>query len=137
MGKSSTDSISSVVRTVINISINILVVAIVMMLIYTYAGKAYEFGKEIFDDTAIDTTENAKSVVVTIPKNASNSDVAGIIAKAGLVENKNVFLIQLMLSEYKDEVVPGTYALSTADTPTEIMIEICKMTEDAEEDEKK
>ncbi|MDD6572000.1 MAG: hypothetical protein PUF12_06355 [Thermoflexaceae bacterium] len=137
MGKSSTDSISSVVRTVINISINILVVAIVMMLIYTYAGKAYEFGKEIFDDTAIDTTENARSVVVTIPKNASNSDVAGIIAKAGLVENKNVFLIQLMLSEYKDEVVPGTYTLSTADTPTEIMIEICKMTEDAEEDEKK
>lgn len=137
MGKSSTDSISSIVRTVINISINILVVAIVMMLIYTYAGKAYEFGKEIFDDTAIDTTENARSVVVTIPKNASNSDVAGIIAKAGLVENKNVFLIQLMLSEYKDEVVPGTYTLSTADTPTEIMIEICKMTEDAEEDEKK
>lgn len=137
MGKSSTDSISSIVRTVINISINILVIAIVMMLIYTYAGKAYEFGREIFDDTAIDTKENAKAVVVTIPKNSSNSDVAGIIKKAGLVEDKYVFLIQLMLSEYKDEIVPGTYTLTTADTPTEIMIKISNLTEEAEEDGRK
>lgn len=137
MGKSSTDSISSIVRTVINISINILVIAIVMMLIYTYAGKAYEFGREIFDDTAIDTKEDAKAVVVTIPKNSSNSDVAGIIKKAGLVEDKYVFLIQLMLSEYKDEIVPGTYTLTTADTPTEIMIKISNLTEEAEEDGRK
>lgn len=132
MGKVSTDSVSAIVRTVINISINILVLAVVIMLTYTYAGKAYEFGKEIFDDTAIDTAESAKAAVVTIPKGTSNKAVAGLLEKAGVIENKYVFLIQLMLSDYKDEVVPGTYNLTTANTPTEIMQIICNMTEEEE-----
>lgn len=132
MGKVSTDSVSAIIRTVINISINILVLAIVLMLTYTYAGKAFEFGKEIFDDTAIAEEGKEKSVVVTIPKNASDSEVAGIISKAGLVEDKTVFQIQLILSDYKGKAVPGTYTLSTGNTPTEIMQIICEMTEEEE-----
>ena len=132
MGKVSTDSVSAIIRTVINISINILVLAIVMMLIYTYSEKAYEFGKAIFEEQAMDTAESARNVVVTIPKNASDKDVAALIKKAGLVEDKNVFLIQLVLSDYKGKAVPGTYTLSTANTPTEIMQIICEMTENEE-----
>lgn len=134
-GKVSTDSVSSIIRTVINISINILVVAIVMMLIYTYAGKAYEFGRAIFDEKAIDTPETAKNVVITIPKNASDKQVAEIVEKAGAIEDKYVFLIQLMLSDYKGKAVPGTYTVSTGNTPTEIMEIICNMDENADEED--
>lgn len=121
MGKSSTESVSAIVRTVINISINILVLAVMLMLIYTYAGKGYEFGKAIFTEKGMTSEENARSVVITIPKNSSTGDIAKIVEEAGLVEDKNVFMIQLMLSEYKDDIEAGTYTLSTADTPAGII----------------
>lgn len=126
MGKSSTENVNAIVRTVINISINILVLAVMLMLIYTYAGKGYEFGKAIFTEKGMTGEENAKEVIVTIPKNSSSGDIADIITKAGLVKDKNVFLVQLMLSEDKDKIEAGTYTLSTADTPSDIIQKLAK-----------
>lgn len=133
MGKSNVDNIGAIVRTVINICVNILVLAIVAMLTITYAGKAYDFGRAIFDEKAIDTVENAKNVVVTIPKGASNKEIAKIVEEEGLIENKYVFMIQLMLSDYKDTIEPGTYTVTTANTPTEIMQVLSKMVEEETE----
>lgn len=121
MGKSGTDSINAIVRTVINISVNILVLAVMLMLTYTWAGKGYEFGKAIFTEKGMTSEENAKQVVVTIPKDSSTGDIAEIITKAGLVQDKNVFLVQLVLSGDKDKIEAGTYTLSTADTPADII----------------
>lgn len=126
MGKSSTESVSAIVRTVINVSVNILVLAVMLMLIYTYAGKGYAFGKAIFTQDSMTGEENARTVDVTIPKNASTGDIAGIIEEAGLVEDRHVFLVQLMLSEYKDDIEAGTYSLSTADTPESIIEKLAK-----------
>lgn len=126
MGKSSTDNVNAIVRTVINISVNILVLAVMLMLIYTYAGKGYEFGKAIFTEEGMTGEENAKEVVVTIPKNSSSGDIADIIKKAGLVKDKNVFLVQLVLSEDKDKIEAGTYTLTTADTPAVIIEKLAK-----------
>ena len=126
MGKSSTDNVNAIVRTVINICVNILVLAVMLMLIYTYAGKGYEFGKAIFTEEGMTDEENAKEVVVTIPKNSSSGDIADIIKKAGLVKDKNVFLVQLLLSEDKDKIEEGTYTLTTADTPAVIIEKLAK-----------
>lgn len=126
MGKSSTENVNAIVRTVINISVNILVLAVMLMLIYTYAGKGYEFGKAIFTEKGMTGEENAKEVIVTIPNNSSSGDIADIITKAGLVKDKNVFLVQLMLSEDKDKIEAGTYTLSTADTPSDIIQKLAK-----------
>lgn len=133
MGKSSTDNVNAIVRTVINISINILALAVMMMLIYTYAGKGYEFGRAIFTEKGMTDTEDAKSVVVTIPQNSSSGDIAGIIKDAGLVKDKNVFLVQLILSEDKDKIQAGTYTLSTADTPADIIQKLAGITIKEEE----
>lgn len=126
MGRSGTDSVNAVVRSVINISVNILALAVMVMLTYTYAGKGYEFGKAIFTEKGMTGEENARQIVVTIPKNASNGDIAEIVADAGLVKDKNVFLVQLMLSEDKDKIEEGTYVISTADTPTGIIQKLAK-----------
>lgn len=130
MGKKKTDSVGAVVRTVINVSINILILAVVAMLIYNYAGKAYVFGMEIFDDTAIATEENGRAVVVTIPQGASDKKVAKILEREGLVEDANVFYVKLLLSEYRGETIPGTYTLSTSDTPTAIMQKLSRENEE-------
>lgn len=121
MGKVSTDNVNAMIRTVINVSFNILILAVVAMLIYNCSGKAYEFGEAIFKDEAIVTDGEGQVVVITIPKNASSGKVAEVVYEEGLVENQYVFLIQLVLSEYKDTIVPGTYRVTTANTPTEIM----------------
>lgn len=126
MGRSGTDSVNAVVRSVINISVNILALAVMVMLIYTYAGKGYEFGKAIFTEKGMTGEENARQIVVTIPKNASNGDIAEIVTDAGLVKDKYVFLVQLMLSEDKDKIAEGTYVISTADTPTGIIQKLAK-----------
>ena len=126
MGKSGADNINAIVRTVINISVNILVLAVMLMLTYTWAGKGYEFGKAIFTEKGMTSEENAKQVVVTIPKDSSTGDIAEIITKAGLVQDKNVFLVQLVLSGDKDKIEAGTYTLSTADTPADIIQKLAK-----------
>lgn len=120
-GKVNTDSVNALVRTVINVSFNVLIIAIFMIVLVNFSGKAYEFGKAIFTEQAMTDEDSAKSVVVTIPNDSSNGDIAQIIYDKGLVEDKNVFLIKLILSDYKDEVIPGTYTLSTGNTPEEIM----------------
>ena len=120
-GKVNTDSVNAVVRTVINVSINVLVIAIFMLVLVNFSGKAYEFGRAIFTEEALADENSAKSVVVTIPNDSSSSDIAELIYDKGLVKDKNVFLIKLLLSDYKDEVIPGTYTLSTGNTPEEIM----------------
>lgn len=135
MGKSSTESISVIVRTVINISVNILVLTVMLMLLYTYAGKGYEFGKAIFTEKGMTSEENAKSVVVSIPQNASTSDIAKLIEDAGLVQDRYVFMVQLMLSEHKDDIEPGTYILSTADTPADIIDKLAVAGTEEEETE--
>lgn len=137
MKKTTTDSINAMIRTVINISINILVLAVVAILMYSYAGKAYDFGRSIFDEEAMDSEHTAKVVVVTIPKNSSNGDIAGIVAKEGLVENKYVFLVQLLLSDYKDSIIPGTYTLNTAMTPTQMIESMGKSAEEPKDGEEK
>ncbi len=130
MSKITTDSISSLVRTIINISLNVLVICILVMLTSNYAGKAYEFGRAVFDEQAVTTEENAKTAAVTIPKGSSIKTVSEILEKAGVIENKYVFMVQLMLSDYKDSVKPGTYSLSTSYTPTEIIEIIGAQTDD-------
>jgi UPF0755 protein len=100
------------------------------MLTSNYAGKAYEFGRAVFDEQAVTTEENAKTAAVTIPKGSSIKTVSEILEKAGVIENKYVFMVQLMLSDYKDSVKPGTYSLSTSYTPTEIIEIIGAQTDD-------
>ncbi len=135
-GKVNTESVNAVVRTVINVSVNVLMIAIFVIVLINFSGKAYDFGKAIFTEEALADENTAKNVVVTIPKDCSNGDVAQIIFDEGLVEDKNVFLIKLLLSDYKDEVIPGTYTLSTGYTAEEIM-EIISTEVVEEEEEKK
>lgn len=129
------DVTATLARTVISICLNVLFVAIVAMVIFTSAGKGFEFGKAIFEDAAIDLPEQGKAVVVTIRDDYSSYDIAKAVEKAGLVEDKNVFFIQLILSEYKEDIKAGTYTASTAQRPSEIMQTLAGVV--VEEDTKK
>lgn len=120
------DGVTTVVQTIISVSFNVLIVAVLVMLILNYSGKAYAFGQAIFTDEAVSDAEHAKSIVVTIPKGSNNKKVAQILEKADLIDDKNVFLVQIMLSDYKNDIHPGTYTLSTGDKPSQLIEKMAK-----------
>ena len=66
--------------------------------------------------------EPGRDVVVIIEKGMGNLEVGAELESKGLVRDGNLFMIQLMLSAYKDEIKPGTYILNTSMTPKEMMI---------------
>lgn len=120
MSSKTTQNVNSVVATIISISLNIIVIAVVVMCVYTFATKAYEFGNAIFDSTPVDQY-NGRDVVVSIPKDASAAEIADLMYKAGVVKDKYVFMVQLLLSDYKKKVVSGTYTFSTSMLPNELI----------------
>lgn len=120
MSSKTTQNINAVVATIISVSVNIIVIAVVIMCVYWFGIKAYEFGNAIFNVSPMDEM-GGKNVVVTITEGESVMDIAEGIEKMGLIEDKYVFTVQFFLSGKKDEIIPGTYTFSTAMIPSEII----------------
>lgn len=116
-----------------SIIINLLIVAAAVMLIYSIGMWGFKFGSSIFNETSVDTAERAREVEVTLPVNITDSKLADIMYEKGLIEDKLVFRIQIMLSDYKGNFKAGTYTLNTAMKPTQIMQELSKANQDDEE----
>lgn len=131
MGKNSTSNVNAIVGTVISVSLNILFIAIVVMCMVTFGGRAYEFGNRVFDESAVEEAPGT-DVSVVIPKDASVSDIAKILYNAGLVKDKNAFFVQLYLSDNKDDVASGAYTLNTAMTPQELIAAMCQTEEETQ-----
>lgn len=54
------------VRVILSMLLNICIVTVGVFIIYAAGSRAYTFGHNIFDEEAIDTTENARQVEITI-----------------------------------------------------------------------
>ena len=56
------------VRVILSMLLNICIVTVGVFIIYAAGSRAYTFGHNIFDEEAIDTTENARQVEITISR---------------------------------------------------------------------
>lgn len=106
---------------ILSISLNVILVAAGIYIIFTAGSRAYTFGHNIFDEEAVTAVEYAKETDVTITDGISAKQLAKIIYDKGLVKDKSIFYYQIVFSDYKDKFVGGTYTLNTGMTPTEIM----------------
>lgn len=132
MSSRTTQNVNAIVSMVISISINVIAIAFVIMAVYFCANWSYNFGNHIFNPSPVDSG-NGRSVVVTLPSGAKTADIAKIIKKAGVIEDEYVFMVQLLLSNEKDNIVPGTYSLSTTMLPDEIIKTIAPAKKSEEE----
>lgn len=97
----------------------LLYVCVIFLLIWL--GKStYQFGYDVFNQQAVSPGEG-QEVTVVIKEGATVYQIAKTLENKGLINNAYVFWIQEKLSNYKDQLRPGTYLLSTAYTPTRIM----------------
>lgn len=111
--------------------VKLVIIVGVIFLIYSGATTCYDYGYRIFMEPAMTTEENAKIVEVTIGENVSAKDMGDGFEKVGLIRDSKLFVLQYYLSEFRKDIKPGTYQLSTAMTVEEMM-EAMTITEEEE-----
>ena len=95
-------------------------VIIVIMLISKYAKIAYSYGYQIFNQSAV-SSGTGRTVSFTVGNGDDVDTIADNLAGLGLIKDKTLFKLQERFSEYHEKEKPGTYELSTAMTPEEML----------------
>lgn len=116
-----------VVKGILKIAVTLAIV----ILIYNLGLKAYDFGYRIFAEEPIELG-TGRTVSVSIVEGKSVSEIGEILEEKGLIRDAKLFYFQEMFSEYKGELKPGVYELSTGMTPYEMM-EIMSASDEEEE----
>ncbi len=113
--------------------VKIVFVIAVAMLISKYAKVAYDYGYHIFNQSAV-SSGTGREVTFTVKQGDSVDTIAENLSGVGLITDKTLFRLQERFSEYHGKEQPGTYELSTAMTPEE-MLTIMSGGADGESDE--
>ena len=98
----------------------ILRAVIAVAVIYKGAMRGYEFGYKVFADEPM-TTGEGRSVTVTVTEGMSAKEMGELLYDRGLIDDKQLFNVQYMLSEYRKDLKAGTYELSTSMTVDEML----------------
>lgn len=92
----------------------------------------YDYGYRIFTEPAMSVGEG-RTVSVTIKENMSPLEIGELMLNKGLTRDSKLFALQYLFSEYREDVKPGTYEVSTAMTAEEIMAVMAPVEPSAEE----
>lgn len=112
--------------------LKIAVAAAVIILVFRYAVKAYDFGYRVFADIPVSSGEG-RTVSVVVSDDQDEKELSQLLEIKGLVQDADVFYIQEQLSEYKGKLKAGTYELSTAMTAQEMLEIMCGDTEETQQ----
>lgn len=106
--------------TVLSIALKIVILAVVILGIFRLGTMAFDYGHSIFQEEAVDLRPG-RTISVTIERGASVKDIAKLLEEKGLVEDWKLFYMQVKVSKYAKTLEPGTYTLSTAMLPRQMM----------------
>lgn len=112
--------IRNVVVSICETILKIAILAVACMVIYRGAIMAYEYGYRIFEEPPMASGEG-REVEVTIPEGMSSKEMGELLYKKGLIRDEKLFQLQYMLSEYKKDLLPGTFTLKTSMTVDEML----------------
>lgn len=112
--------IKKLILMVVSTVLKVVVYAAVIMVIVKGAYLAYDYGYRIFEEPPM-STGNGRVVSVTIPEDMSAKEMGALFEQKGLIRDANLFILQYHLSEFKVDLLPGTFELSTAMTVDEML----------------
>lgn len=92
----------------------------VVYVIYSGAMKCYDYGYRVFTEPAV-SAGAGRDVRVTVTEDMSPTDIGELFYSRGLTRDAKLFALQYIFSEYREDVVPGTFDLNTAMTAEEMM----------------
>ena len=110
----------SLMSAVLGAILKVIATIVVVFLVYKGAVTCYDYGYRIFTEPAVSAGEG-RTVTVTVPKGDSAVAIGELFAQKGLTRDAKLFALQYLCSEYREDVKPGTYELSTAMTAEEMM----------------
>ena len=109
-----------IVLGILDAAVKIVFVVVVVMLISKYSKVAYNYGYHIFNQVPV-SSGTGRTVSVTISDDDSGKKIAEKLANAGLITDKNLFVLQEMFSDYHGMEAAGTYELSTSMTAEQML----------------
>lgn len=110
----------SIVGAVFGTILKIMSAIIVVVLIYRGAIAGYEFGYKVFKQQPMALGEG-RTVTVEITEDMSVKEIGELFLEKGLIDDVTLFTAQYYLSEFRENVKPGVYELSTDMTVEEMM----------------
>lgn len=110
----------SIVGAVCGAVFRVVVVIAAVYVIYNGAMKCYDYGYRIFTETPVSAGEG-RTITVAVTEEMSPADIGELFQTKGLVRDSRLFTLQYYLSEYRKEVEPGIFDLSTSMTAEEMM----------------
>jgi len=110
---------------IISISLNAVIIVLGVWVIFSVGTTSYSFGHNIFDESAVSSAEDAREVEITISDGITSKELASQLYNLGLVKDERILYFQIVLSDYKDKFVGGTYTLNTGMKPTEMFQVMC------------
>lgn len=126
-------NIKKAALTVLSITLNIVVTALIIIGLSRLGTAAYHYGHSVFHAEAMDPAPG-RQVNVSVEKGASVGEIGQLLQEKGLVEDWKLFYIQARLSKYYDTMSAGEYTLTTAMTPKEMMAVMSGETLEEEEE---
>ena len=85
------------------------------------AGKsAYSFGYQVFAQKPV-SSPPGKNVSVTVSEGMTGAELGKVLKNRELIRDARVFQVQMELSEYKNQIHPGTYILNSSQTADEML----------------
>ncbi len=109
------------VGTVLGTVIKFVIIIAVILLVYGGATTCYDYGYRIFMEEPMAPEDFAQTVEVTIDSSVTPKQMGEMLLKKGLIRDEKLFILQFYLSEFRKDIKPGTYELSTAMTVEEMM----------------
>ncbi|MBQ8970771.1 MAG: endolytic transglycosylase MltG [Lachnospiraceae bacterium] len=115
--------------------IRLALVVIIVFAIIRFGKQAYEFGYKLFAVESVDEPPG-RDIVVSVGPEDGMTDIAKMLEEKGLTGDWKLFFLQSKLSEYKEDIVPGTYTLNTSMNVDKMLMTLENIEdEDAEEDQ--
>lgn len=113
-------SIKQVLLAILNMIFRLSISVIVVVLVYRAAMYAYHFGYMVFADATMEVSPG-RDVSITVETDDDIMDIGETLERRGLISDAKIFLVQAVLLEYKDNLLPGVYTLNTSMTPEEML----------------
>lgn len=112
-------SLKDVIFAIFETAFKLAAAVIIVVMIYRGANLAFDYGYRIFEEPPM--SEAGRDVTVTIPEGMSAEEMGELFYQKGLIRDVNLFRLQYLLSEFKEELKPGQFTLSTAMQVEEMM----------------
>lgn len=123
----------NIIAAVFGVIFRVVVAILVVYVIYRGTIICYDYGYRIFTEPAM-TVGEGRTVTVAVTEDMSVTEIASLFESKGLIRDAKLFVLQYYLSEFRKEVKPGTFDLSTSMTVEEMMEAMAISSKDGEGD---